>query len=207
MFKAFFGTTQYLSVTNYKSTSFQSQKTSILLQLQYENLTQDTLRPDEAQLLLVTIHFSHFPSRFLRASIAKYCYGNTVCILTCVMNSTLILRGVFGYLELRRSFVSKRDNKRLQYIGHETAIYRNPHNSLDWYDRIAGQFGYKHIFCQNAVYTQKFLRFILSFGLLWICQFLLSCLMLCIDRLRHIFVSSSICKWRNFDICTFNWHY
>jgi len=48
MFKAFFGTTQYLSVTNYKSTSFQSQKTSILRQLQYDNLIQGTLLPDEA---------------------------------------------------------------------------------------------------------------------------------------------------------------
>jgi hypothetical protein len=40
---------------------------------------------------------------------------------------------------------------------HETAICRNPHNSSNLDFRIIIQFGYKHSFCQNVIYTNKLL--------------------------------------------------
>ena len=40
------------------------------------------------------------------------------------------------------------------HIAHERAMSRNPHNQSNL-DSRSGHLGYKHIFCQNVVSTQK----------------------------------------------------
>jgi hypothetical protein len=74
-----------------------------------------------------------------------------------------------------------------QYVTHETAIGRNPHNSSDSDFHITRRLGYLQAFCQNVVFTKKeyslyFRKNItrLSVGLLRIGQFFVSSAKLCI---------------------------
>ena len=53
------------------------------------------------------------------------------------------------------NFISTILNVRQNYIVHETAIRRNPHNSSTLDSRATRHLSYKHAFCQNVVCTTK----------------------------------------------------
>lgn len=111
IFKAFFVTTQYLSVTNYKSTSFQSQKTSSSATARERKTRHVTTRLSSMCAGYYSVQSFPFPfCKKVNSQIRlrKFCVYLDLCDELCSD-----IKIVFGYMELRRSFVYKRDNRRL----------------------------------------------------------------------------------------------